>query len=155
PTLETAAEYVKVRGFLSEEQTRQLEALAKRTRVTLNTVVLGAWGILLARYSGDEQIVFGTTTSGRPAALDGVDEMIGMFVNTLPLRLSVRDDARLGAWLREIQRTQLDAREYEYASHMQIQAWSDIAPGTPLYESHVTFQNLPSQDATSPDATSQ
>lgn len=128
---------------VSEEQRHRLEALARQMRVTMNTIVLGAWGLLLSRYGGVEDVVFGTTTSGRPAAIDGVDDMIGMFINTVPVRVSVPPDARLSTWLRELQDSQLDARDYEYASLLQIHGWSEMARGTPLFESHVIFENYP------------
>ena len=128
---------------LSAARTRRLEKAARRLHVTLNTLVQGVWGVLLARYAGVEDVVFGNTISGRPAGLDGVEEMVGMFINTLPVRLRVRGEARLDAWLPEVQRAQAEAREYEYAPLVQVQACSQLPRGTPLFESHYIFENFP------------
>jgi amino acid adenylation domain-containing protein/non-ribosomal peptide synthase protein (TIGR01720 family) len=123
--------------------TRRLEEAARAARVTLNTVLQGAWALLLSRYGGGEDVVFGNTVSGRPAALDGVEEMVGLFINTLPVRVRVRGDARLGSWLAELQRAQAEAREYEYAPLVQVQGWSEVPRGTPLFESQFVFENYP------------
>jgi amino acid adenylation domain-containing protein/non-ribosomal peptide synthase protein (TIGR01720 family) len=132
---------------LPAELTQRLEETARQAQVTLNTVVQGAWGLLLSRYSGEEDVVFGNTVSGRPAALDGVEEMVGLFINTLPVRMRVRGDARVGAWLAELQRAQAEAREYEYAPLVQVQGWSDVPRGTPLFESQFVFENYPVEHA--------
>jgi amino acid adenylation domain-containing protein/non-ribosomal peptide synthase protein (TIGR01720 family) len=128
---------------LSPERTAALEALAQGTGVTMNTVTQAAWGLLLARYAGEEDVVFGATMSGRPPALEGVEEMIGLFINTLPVRMRVPGGARLRAWLAELQRTQAEAREYEYTPIVQVQAWSAVPRGTPLFESLYVFENYP------------
>ena len=72
---------------LSAEKTRALEEFARRHQVTLNTLVQGAWAILLSRTSGERDVLFGVTVSGRPAELVGVETMVGLFINTLPLRV--------------------------------------------------------------------
>jgi amino acid adenylation domain-containing protein/non-ribosomal peptide synthase protein (TIGR01720 family) len=128
---------------LTAERSAALEGLARRAGVTLNTVLQGAWGLLLARYGGEDDVVFGTTVSGRPAGLDGVEEMVGLFINTLPVRVRVRGEARLGEWLAGLQRAQAEAREYEYAPLAAVQGWSEVPGGTPLFESLFVFENYP------------
>ena len=128
---------------LPADVTNTLKEIARQNRLTLNTVVQGAWSILLSRYSGEEDILFGTTLSGRPAELRGVENMVGMFINTLPLRVKVADDASLLPWLQELQTQQLQIRNYEYSSLARIQRFSDIEPGQPLFESIVVFENYP------------
>jgi amino acid adenylation domain-containing protein len=128
---------------LSPELTLRLEEAARRRKVTLNTAVQGAWALLLARYGGVDDVVFGNTVSGRPPALEGVEEMIGLFINTLPVRVPVRGGARLGAWLAALQRTQAEAREHEYAPLVQVQGWSGVPRGTPLFESQFVFESYP------------
>jgi amino acid adenylation domain-containing protein len=137
----TGARYAQRRLHLSTAQTQRLEAAARQWRVTLNTVIEGAWGLLLARYSGEREVIFGHTVAGRPVDLDGVEEMIGLFINTLPVRLSVPATARLGAWLGALQRAQAAAREYEYATLVQIQGWSAVPRGLPLFEAHLVYEN--------------
>ena len=82
---------------------RTAEAFAKRERVTLNTLVQGAWAQLLRRHTGQRCVCFGVTVSGRPAELAGSEEMVGLFINTLPVCRSAEPPHDLGAWLRELQ----------------------------------------------------
>ncbi|MDB4951627.1 MAG: amino acid adenylation protein, partial [Gemmatimonadetes bacterium] len=131
------------RRVLDEGLSRRLEAAARRLRVTPGTVALGAWALLLSRYSGEDDVVFGTTVSGRPAGLDGVEEMVGMFINTLPMRVRVVAGTRLADWLGEVQREHARARAFEHASLAQVQGWSEVPAGTPLFESLFVFQNHP------------
>ncbi|HEX8906808.1 MAG TPA: condensation domain-containing protein, partial [Longimicrobiaceae bacterium] len=128
---------------LSAALTRRLDELARRRQVTVSTVLLGAWGLLLSRYGGEDDVVFGTTVSGRPAGLAGAGEMVGLFINTLPVRIRVRGDLPAGAWLGEVQREQARARDYDFASLAQVQGWSAVPRGTPLFQSLVVFENYP------------
>lgn len=123
-----------------------LKTVAKQNRLTLNTIIQGAWSILLSRYSGEEDVLFGTTLSGRPAELRGVESMVGMFINTLPLRVKVAEDEHLISWLRGLQTQQLEMRQYEYSSLARVQQWSDVEPGQPLFESIVVFENYPTSE---------
>nr|ASV46750.1 putative multi-domain non-ribosomal peptide synthetase [uncultured bacterium] len=129
---------------LSAADTAALKELAARHRVTLNTVVQACWALVLARHTGGEEAVFGMTTSGRPPALPGVEGMIGLFINTLPLRVTVpRDGTPVGAWLAQTQQRQSAAREYEYSSLPQIRCWSGAPQGRPLFDSIVVFESYP------------
>ncbi|MEO7020169.1 MAG: amino acid adenylation domain-containing protein [Ktedonobacteraceae bacterium] len=128
---------------LSEATTSALQALAKRERVTLNVVVQAAYALLLSRYSGEQDVIFGTVVSGRPATLPGVEEMVGCFMNTLPVRVQVAAEETLGAWLKRLQEQQVELREYEYSSLAQVQTWSEIPRGRALFESLLIFENYP------------
>ncbi|HLO01608.1 MAG TPA: amino acid adenylation domain-containing protein [Symbiobacteriaceae bacterium] len=128
---------------LSAEATTALEAVARRHQLTVNTVVQGAWAILVSRYSGNEDIVFGATLSGRPADLPGVESMVGLFINTLPVRVQVSQDAPLIPWLQALQAQQLQLRQFEFTPLVQVQAWSEVPTGTPLLDSLVAFENYP------------
>ncbi|HEX8161805.1 MAG TPA: amino acid adenylation domain-containing protein, partial [Pyrinomonadaceae bacterium] len=135
--------YGELHVSLSAEATESLRALARGQRLTLNTVVQGAWAMLLSRYSGDEDVVFGATSSGRPPELANAESMIGLFINTLPVRARVSPRARLAEWLKEFQRSQVETRQYEYSPLAQVQEWSDVPRGTPLFESILVFENYP------------
>src|SRR5215216_1016254 len=74
---------------LSADSTAALQSFAREQGLSLNTLALGAWALLLSRYSGKRDVVFGSTVSGRPAELAGVETMVGLFINTLPLRVEV------------------------------------------------------------------
>jgi amino acid adenylation domain-containing protein len=128
---------------LSPETTANLVALARRGRVTLSTLVQGAWALVLSRYSGREDLVFGVTVSGRPPALAGAESMIGLFINTLPLRVALPPNELLISWLRRLQAAQVEARRYEHTPLSQIQAWSDVPRGQALFESVLVFENFP------------
>ena len=124
-----------------------LQTIAKRYRLTINAMLEGAWALLLSRYSNSDDIVFGGVVSGRPPELAGVETMIGMFINTVPVRVRVPPDMVVSQWLQELQAQQAEARRYQYNSLTEIQGWANIQPGQPLFESVLTFANYPSQNA--------
>ncbi|HKU61489.1 MAG TPA: amino acid adenylation domain-containing protein, partial [Gemmatimonadales bacterium] len=123
--------------------TSALGAFAREHQVTLNTVVQGAWALLLWHLSGRLDVVFGAVSSGRSAPVRGIEEMVGLFINTLPARVRLRGDARLADWLRQIQESQAELRQYEHSSLVEVQSWSEVAAGLPLFESLVAFENFP------------
>jgi hypothetical protein len=126
---------------LNEKTTAALRAVSRRFRVTLNNVAQGAWALLLSRWSGQRDVVFGVTVSGRPADLPGVESIVGMFINNLPMRAHVIPDQPLESWLREFNDQQLEMQRYEYSPLALVQEWSDLPPGAPLFESLLVFQN--------------
>ncbi|NNJ08484.1 non-ribosomal peptide synthetase, partial [Streptomyces sp. PKU-MA01144] len=128
---------------LSAGASRRLYAFARTHRLTVNAVVQGAWALLLSRYSGERDVVFGATVSGRPADLPGVDSMVGMLINTLPVRVAVDGDAPVARWLAHVQEAQVEARQYEYVPLPHIQGWSGVERGTNLFDSLVAFENFP------------
>jgi amino acid adenylation domain-containing protein len=128
---------------LSGVTTAALQALARQHQLTLNTLIQGAWALLLSRYTGQEDVVFGATTSGRPPALAGVESMVGLFINTLPVRVQVSPQVSVIAWLRELQAQQFETRQYEHSPLVQVQGWSEAPRGTPLFESLLGFENYP------------
>jgi amino acid adenylation domain-containing protein/non-ribosomal peptide synthase protein (TIGR01720 family) len=128
---------------LSQTATAALERFARGNRLTVNTVIQGAWALLLSRYSGREDVLFGATVSGRSAPLPGIESAIGLFINAVPVRAHVRPTARLSSWLNELQERQAEARQYEYAPLAEVQAWSDVPAGAPLFESLLAFENYP------------
>ncbi|HEY3110881.1 MAG TPA: amino acid adenylation domain-containing protein, partial [Chloroflexota bacterium] len=132
-------------AHLSEATTAALAALARRHQVTLGTILQGAWALLLSRYSGEDDVLFGATVSGRPTELAGVDAMVGMFINTLPVRVPVPGQARLVEWLRELQAAQARQGEHEHCSLVELQGWSDVPRGQPLFESIVIIENYPAE----------
>jgi amino acid adenylation domain-containing protein/non-ribosomal peptide synthase protein (TIGR01720 family) len=132
-----------VRVRLSPEVTEELQSFARRHQLTLNTLVQGAWGLLLSRYGGEADVVFGATVSGRPSLLSGVESMVGPFINTIPVRVFVKPEAQLVTWLKELQARQVEAREYEYSPLVEVQGWSDVPRGQQLFESVLVFENFP------------
>ena len=119
-------EYDELQIRLSKATTAGLQALAQQHQITLGTLVHGVWALLLRRYSDETDIVFGTVVSGRSIALPGIESMIGLFINTLPVRVQISPEASLIPWLRVLQVHQFQARKYEYSSLRSIQAWSEL-----------------------------
>src|SRR5215213_1572523 len=123
--------------------TEALQLLARRERLTLNVLVQGAWALLLSRYSGCEDVVFGATVSGRPPQLQGVDSMLGLFINTVPVRVKILPEMTLLPWLQMNQEQQSEMLLYEHSPLVEVQKWSDVPRGLPLFESVVIFENFP------------
>ncbi|MGC7102160.1 non-ribosomal peptide synthase/polyketide synthase [Amycolatopsis lurida] len=122
--------------------TERVVEFARRHRLTVNALVQGAWALLLSGYSGATDVVFGATTSGRPADLAGAESMIGLFINTVPVRARLAPEANLIDWLRELQDIQLESRRHEHVPLARIQA--SVTDGqAPLFHSMVLFQNYP------------
>ncbi|HEX2094369.1 MAG TPA: amino acid adenylation domain-containing protein, partial [Longimicrobiaceae bacterium] len=138
-----AAGHGNAATWLDEESTRALNALARREGLTPNTLAQGAWALLLSRYSGEPDVVFGVTTSGRPAELEGVEETVGLFINTLPARVRIAPEARAAGWLREIQERQAAVREHEQVPLVRVQQWSGVPAGQPLFDTLLVFENYP------------
>jgi amino acid adenylation domain-containing protein len=128
---------------LSPETSAQLRTFAQGHHVTLNTLVQGAWALLLSRYSRESEVLFGTTVSGRSADIPGIERMVGLFINTLPLRVRVAPDAVLSEWLRALLERNSELRQFEQTPLVQIQSWSDVPRGQALFESLIVFDNHP------------
>ncbi|WP_086820609.1 non-ribosomal peptide synthetase [Allokutzneria sp. NRRL B-24872] len=131
---------------LSIEDSARLYAFAKEHRITPSAVVQGAWALLLSRHSGRSEVCFGSTVSGRPADLAGVDAITGIFINSLPVRVAVPGDTEISEWLRELQAAQVEARGFEHVSLTQMQAWSGVTGGRSLFDSLLVFENYPIDD---------
>jgi hypothetical protein len=132
---------------LTPEEFAALRSYARRHRLTVNTVAQAAWGLLVGHLSGRTDVVFGVTVSGRPPELPGVDTMIGMFINTLPVRISAREADALAPLLQSLQARQVESRRFEYCSLTQIQTWCNVARGARLYDSLLAFHNYPGQQS--------
>jgi amino acid adenylation domain-containing protein len=131
---------------LAAAESSRLAGWARQQRLTLNSVVQGVWALLLSRYSGREDVTLGSTFSGRPAELAGVETMVGLFVNTLPVRIRVTPEASLAGWIRGIQESNLEVRQFEHSPASLVHQCSGLPSATPLYESLVVFENYPMSD---------
>jgi amino acid adenylation domain-containing protein/non-ribosomal peptide synthase protein (TIGR01720 family) len=131
---------------LSAAAVSSLRSLAQRHRLTPGTIVHGAWALLLFRFSGRRDVVFGTVVSGRPATLEGAESIVGLFANTLPVRVRDADAISAADWLRSVQEELVDQRQHQHSSLAQIQKWSEMGPGQSLFDSLVLFQNYPGDE---------
>ena len=123
--------------------TSRVAEFARTNGLTINTVVRGAWSLVLSRYSGRNEVVYGATVAGRPPEVDGALDMVGLFINTLPVRSVVEPGATVRDWLTGLQRSQSDMAPYESTPLVDIQRWSDVGQGEPLFTSLLVFENVP------------
>ncbi|MGW8649593.1 amino acid adenylation domain-containing protein [Nocardia salmonicida] len=128
-------------GFaLSPSDTTALSELAASLGVTVNTVVQAAWGLLIARLVDRDDVVFGATVSGRPAQLAGVERMVGLFLNAIPVRVRVRPGDTVAELLRRLQDDQAALLDHHYLGLGEIQ---EIAGIDALFDSLVVFESFP------------
>ncbi|WP_425424389.1 amino acid adenylation domain-containing protein [Streptomyces lushanensis] len=133
----------QIRVELSERTTARLAARARELGVTLGTVVQGAWGLLLGRLTGRQDVVFGTTVSGRDGEVDGIESMVGLFINTLPTRLVWRPDDTLGALLGRLQDEQARLLNHQHLGLAEIQRIAGLAGSGELFDTLLVFENYP------------
>jgi amino acid adenylation domain-containing protein/non-ribosomal peptide synthase protein (TIGR01720 family) len=143
PAVRGTPSYENRAAELTPAGSAALEEAARRAGVTLGTLVQAAWAILLSRTSGEEDVVFGAVVSGRPPHLRGAESMVGLFINTLPVRVRIEEHETLAAWLRRLQEQLLELRSFEHSPLAEIQKWSGVRPGEPLFQTLVAFENYP------------
>ncbi|MCU1268103.1 MAG: putative linear pentadecapeptide gramicidin synthetase LgrB [Acidobacteria bacterium] len=131
---------------LSSADTAELQAFARKHRITMFTLVQGAWALLLARYSGTDDVVFGSTVSMRPHELPDVESAVGLFISTIPVRVRLGAETDLISWLKELQLDAVEAREHQHTSLVDIQRWSEAPNGLSLFDSILVFENYPAED---------
>ena len=140
------AEIHELWARLSAELTAALGALAESNGLTVNTLLQGAWAVLLSRYSGEADIVFGTTRACRHSGVEGGAGMVGLLINTVPLRVQVQPDRPVVPWLSDLRRRWVEMRDHEHAPLSSIQGWSDVPRGTPLFDTLLVFENAAVED---------
>ncbi|TAF05111.1 MAG: non-ribosomal peptide synthetase [Nostocales cyanobacterium] len=126
---------------LSLKTTAMLQSFAQQHQITLNTLVQGAWAILLSRYSGESDIVFGATRACRYSSVPGAESMVGLLINTLPMRVQVTPEKPLLTWLKEMRSQWVALRDHEHTPLINIQRWSDVPGGISLFDSILVFEN--------------
>ncbi|HKW30178.1 MAG TPA: amino acid adenylation domain-containing protein, partial [Verrucomicrobiae bacterium] len=131
---------------LSGRTTAALKSLARKNGFTPNTVLQGAWALLLSRYSREEDVVFGVIRAGRRSNLPGAGATVGLFINTVPVRVRVAPEMPLVSWLQTVREAWNALRDFEHAPLVAIQGWSDVPRGQPLFETIFNYQD-PSWDA--------
>ncbi|SPT57037.1 Dimodular nonribosomal peptide synthase [Actinomadura madurae] len=126
---------------LDERTTRRLTRAARRHGVTLSTVLQGAWGLVLGRLLGTNDVVFGATVSGRPPELPGIEQMIGLFINTLPVRVQYRLDEPLGTLMERLQDEQTELLAHHHLGLTDIQRAA--GHGGALFDTMTVLENYP------------
>ncbi|MCW8101039.1 amino acid adenylation domain-containing protein [Streptomyces tauricus] len=139
----------QVEMSLTPSETARLTERARELGVTLNTVAQAAWAIVLSRLVGRTDVVFGVTVSGRPPELDGVENMVGLFINTLPLRLRLHPAEPLADLLGRLQTEQTRLLDHQYLGLTRIQELAGVGE---LFDSALVFENYPLDPAGAPAA---
>ncbi|CAM2069820.1 Non-ribosomal peptide synthase/polyketide synthase [Sulfidibacter corallicola] len=142
PTDQPAA-IENLRHRLPADLTEGLQTLARRLRITPATFLQCMWGLLLGGLTGTRDVVFGTVVSGRPGDLVGADTMIGLFINTLPVRIDTSQPISLETWLQAQQRASADQRDYEHTPLARIHGWSEVDRDRPLFQTLFAYENFP------------
>ncbi|HEV7518874.1 MAG TPA: condensation domain-containing protein, partial [Thermoanaerobaculia bacterium] len=152
-----AADYREQEIALGAAAVAALTGLAQRLGVTPNVLLQAAWALLLSRFAREADVVFGTVVSGRPADLPGVESIVGLFINTVPVRATIPavpavpaapavpavPDSPLAAWLGRLQAAQAERSQSEWTPLARIQAASEVPVGEPLFDSLLVFENYP------------
>ena len=130
---------------LDSDVTRRLGEFARQHKVTLNTVLQGAWGVLLQRYTGQDCVAFGATVAGRSAPLPGIEQQLGLFINTLPIISAASPAQSAASWLGELQALNLSLRDHEHVPLYDIQSWAGQQGA--LFDTLLVFENFPVAEA--------
>ncbi|HEX2270758.1 MAG TPA: amino acid adenylation domain-containing protein [Pyrinomonadaceae bacterium] len=138
--------YAEQRVDIDANVTAQLQQVCRDLQVTTSTAIQAAWALVLMRYSGEKDVVFGAVVSGRSANLTGVERMIGPLINTLPVRMRVAEDRRVSEWLREAQEQGAVMRQFEFSPLVEVQRWSEVTGGEPLFENILVYENYPVEE---------
>jgi amino acid adenylation domain-containing protein len=127
---------------LTAPATAALGAWAKQHGTSVNTILQGAWALLLSHYGGQRQVVFGAVKSCRRSCMQGGDRMIGLALNTLPFLVDVDPDRELLEWLGGLRTQWVGLRAYEHTPLVAMKEWAGVARQTPLFESVLCFDPL-------------
>ncbi|MFH8797516.1 amino acid adenylation domain-containing protein [Streptomyces sp. NPDC017941] len=125
---------------LDPDTARRLTRRAAELGITLNTLVQGVWGVLLSHLTGRQDVVFGATVSGRPPQVQGVDEMVGLFINSLPVRVPTAPGQTLSGLLTEVQERQGALLDHHHFALAEIQESAGVGP---LFDTLVVFESYP------------
>ncbi|AFC30793.1 Tyrocidine synthetase 3 [Paenibacillus mucilaginosus 3016] len=134
----------RVSCALGRELTGRLSREASKRRTTLSSWIQAAWGVLLQKYSGSKDVVFGCVVSGRPAELAGADRMLGLFINTVPVRVAADPGSPFSDVAKRLQEDAAAAREHETYPLYEIQSRS--GQGRELVNHILAFENYPAEE---------
>ena len=135
--------YKKKTIKIDKDISQLLIEFARSNKLTINTLLQAGWALLLHKYSGNEDVLFGATFSGRPATLSGSESMVGLFINSLPIRALINPQSKIIDWIAEFNNSQTELREYESSALVDIQKVSKIPAKQNLFDSLFVFENYP------------
>ncbi|MGE5340608.1 MAG: amino acid adenylation domain-containing protein [Candidatus Omnitrophota bacterium] len=135
---------IRKNSFILEGDIKhKLENVIRNKRITLASVFYAAWGLLLQRYCGNEDVIFGTTVSGRPSVIKGIEAMVGLFINTLPLRIQTHPQETLMDVVFGIDHALKIRADVEHTALADIQRFSGLGNGVSLFDTIVVIENYP------------
>ena len=125
-----------------------IQTFTEKHHITMNTLIQGAWSYLLSKYTNEETVVFGATISGRDSGIENVEDKVGLYINTIPVASTIKNDTKVSNWLQELQKEHTVGREtYGFMSLNTVEAQSDISGS--LFDSIVVFENYPVEEISS------
>ncbi|MBD1379486.1 non-ribosomal peptide synthetase [Metabacillus arenae] len=133
----------EIKRKLPKALTSKLKQVAMKEKTTLNTVIQTCWAVFLNFICEKENVVFGSVLSGRPASVTGIDEMVGMFINTLPIGLKVSRQKEIGELLNEMNTLQMRIMEFENTPLINIKEWIGYNSKESLFDTCLIFANFP------------
>ncbi|WP_010503926.1 non-ribosomal peptide synthetase, partial [Paenibacillus elgii] len=131
----------KLTYVLGKELTERMNQVARQHQVTVNTLIQTVWGIILQKYNGNQDTLFGSVVSGRPAEIPGIESMIGLFINTIPVRIRCENDAIFSEVMIRNQEQALASRAYDTYPLYDIQALTEQKQD--LINHIIVFENYP------------
>ena len=133
--------FAEARASLSRPVSEGLRALAAREHLSLNSLIIAAWALLLARHSGEPEVVFGVTKTTRRGTIADADAIVGLFLATIPVRVVVDPDATIVEWLRRVREEWVSLRGREHVPLVDIKQASALPPSASLFDSFLMFEN--------------
>lgn len=128
---------------ISEKEYDSIKIFCSNNRFTASTLFNAVWAILLQRYSGSEDVVFGTTVSGRNIEIEGIERMVGLFINTIPLRVNHTKNESIMEFIQGIEKSVREREEYEHTSLADIKSYCAISGNDSIFDSIVVIENYP------------
>ncbi|MDP2414101.1 non-ribosomal peptide synthetase [Daejeonella sp.] len=135
--------YGEEKVLIKEQSHSAINKLLKKNKVTLNAFFQALWSIIICSYTDKDEAIFGATVSGRPPAIAGIEGMVGVFINTIPIRIRVQEDADFFNWVHEVQLKQSAREEYSYLPLAEIQKLSGLTGNTALFDTILIIENYP------------
>ena len=127
--------------YLSAEITAKLQAITEQYDITFNTMVQGAWALLLHHYNNSDDVVFGSVRACRRSAFAGTENIIGQLINSVPMRTKLTPNTSVADWLEALRQQWNSIRPYEHAPYIKIKSWSEVPKGTPLFETTALYDH--------------
>ena len=121
----------------------QLHTCCKQYGITLATLLYSAWGVLLQRYSNTDDVVFGTTVSGRNPEIPGIEYTVGLFINTIPLRITTKPEITVSDLLTQVNDSIKERSEFDNTPLVDIKRVINFTYGAELFDSIMVIENYP------------